>query len=167
MAYRLIECEGNKGEQQRERRKRKYIKVSTNKSYEKSHNSTLSYTLFLYLSELKIRKKCYTHCLKLIKWKLLVTDTLISQTKNRCRFSDVEVFKPEYIISNRLKLPMLRILSEKKSGPTQKKEKETILRRRDDDDEVSNAKRRILSNNSVEAGRALVHGELHIFDSLY
>lgn len=123
--------------------------MSTKKYFQKIHKPTLSYTLFLHLMELKIRKKRFRSCLSLIKSKLLVTDTLISQTKNRNNFTDLETLRQERIFSNRLKLSMLRILSQKKSGPLHREEKRAkvaVIRRRDDDDEVNHSKRQKLNN---------------------
>ncbi|XP_018794952.1 PREDICTED: uncharacterized protein LOC108972693 [Bactrocera latifrons] len=92
--------------------------MSTNKSFDKSGKPTLGYTLFVHLSELKYRKKhiSVVPCLPLIKSKLLVTDTLISRTKEQENFTDLETLQQEQIFRQRLRLSMLRILRQCRLG---------------------------------------------------
>lgn len=124
------------------------LDMFTSKRFEKSHKLTLGYTLFLHLTELKIRKKSIAPCLPLIKSKLLVTDTLISHTKEQQNFTDLEAFKQEQIFRQRLRLSMLRILRQSRSGLSNKKgvvvtatAKIETKRSRDDDEEEVSAKR--------------------------
>ncbi|XP_049315228.1 uncharacterized protein LOC125779001 [Bactrocera dorsalis] len=118
--------------------------MSSNKSFDKSGKPTLGYTLFLHLSELKYRKKgiSVVPCLPLIKSKLLVTDTLIARTKEQENFTDLEALQKEQIFRQRLRLSMLRILRQCRSGLSHQKDvmvktttEKAIKRSRDDEKE--------------------------------
>uniref|UniRef100_A0A0K8WDN2 Uncharacterized protein n=1 Tax=Bactrocera latifrons TaxID=174628 RepID=A0A0K8WDN2_BACLA len=126
--------------------------MSMNKTVENSHKPTLSYTLFLHQSQLRIRKKRLVgQVLPLIQSKLLVTDSLISQTKVLSDWN-YEDLMHEKIYSNRLKLALFRVLSQNNSILMQKKKKDfklAVTRGRKDDDEVNNIKRQKLTNNQA------------------
>lgn len=96
--------------------------MSADKSFVKSDKLALGYILFLHLNELKIRKKRLAPCLPLIKSKLLVTDKLISLTKEQQHFTDSESLKQEQIFRQRLRLSMLRILRKSRAGMSHKKD---------------------------------------------
>uniref|UniRef100_A0A0K8TVM9 Uncharacterized protein n=1 Tax=Bactrocera latifrons TaxID=174628 RepID=A0A0K8TVM9_BACLA len=103
--------------------------MTTNTNLAKIHKPTLSYTLFLHLMQLRIRNKRTIGRrrdrhpgLPLIKSKILVTDTLISESKIQSE-SDMEALKQEQVFNNRLKLSMLRMSSLRNSRLLRRKEK--------------------------------------------